>query len=40
MDRRTDLLVRVMANINRVNPGVIAGGTPRARHVRETFAHA
>ena len=36
MDRRTDLLVRVVANINRV----IAGGTPRARDVRETFAHA
>jgi hypothetical protein len=28
------------ANIDRVNAGVIAGGTPRAWHVRETFAHA
>ena len=40
MDRRADLPVRVMANINRVNAGVITGGTPQARHVRETFAHA
>jgi hypothetical protein len=40
MNRRTDLMVRVMANIDRVNPGVTAGDTPRARHVRETFAHA
>jgi hypothetical protein len=40
MDRRTDLPVSVMANINRVSAAVLAGGTPRARHVRETFAHA
>lgn len=40
MDRRTDLLVRVVANIDRVNAVAIAGGTLRAWHVRETFAHA
>jgi hypothetical protein len=28
------------ANIDRINAGVIAGGTPHAWHVRETFAHA
>ena len=38
MGRRTGLLVRVVANFDRVNTGATAGSTLRARHVRGTFA--
>ena len=34
MDRRTDLLVRVVANVDRISAGLIAGGSLSARHVR------